>query len=90
MDTIGTVLKALLTMAFAANFIAWQHGVLGFDGNTIRVVNAMDVVVGLLAGHTAYRATFWAAHNVLFPIIDAILDRTYDRRGCECGKQHTA
>jgi len=89
-DTIGKALRAIFTVIVAANLLAWQHGVLGFDGDSIRMINAMDILVGLLAGDSVYRVFRATLERVVFPILDAVLRNRNDRGGCECGKRHIA
>lgn len=93
MDTIGTALKAFFVVAMAVNLLAWQHLVLGFDTRSIRMVNPVEIVVAILASITIYRAFYAFANDTLFPAMDRMFDflqNRNDKRGCECGKKHTA
>lgn len=93
MDTIGKVLNALFVVAMAVNLLAWQHLVLGFDTRSIRMVNPIEIVVAILASITISRALYAFANDTLFPAMDRVFDliqNRNDKRGCECGKKHTA
>lgn len=83
MDTIGKVFNALFVVVLAFNLLAWQHFVLGFDGRSIQMVNAMEIVVALLASITL-RNGFIATLNKVFTFIE----NRNDKRGCDCGKLH--
>jgi hypothetical protein len=94
-DTIGTVLRALFVAVIAANLLAWQHLVLGFDGRSIQMVNPIEIVVAILAGITVFRAFYAWTHDTLFPAmdrmfekIDAMRAKREARVACPCGRRH--
>lgn len=91
MDTLAKVGKFIVLSVLAANLLAWEHLLLGFDGRSIPQVNAIEIVVAFLASITIYRAFRKWVHNTLFPAMDKVfefIENRNDKRGCECGKQH--
>jgi hypothetical protein len=96
MDTIGTAIKALFVGVIAANLLAWQHLVLGFDSRSIQMVNPIEIIVALLAGVTVFRAFYAWTHDTLFPAmdrvfekIDAMREKRKARVTCPCGRHHS-
>jgi hypothetical protein len=92
MDTIGTALKAIFVAVIAFNLLAWQHLVLGFDSRSIQMVNAMEILVALLAGVTVYKAFYSLMNDTIFPAIERMQERRESRKAraiCPCGRQHS-
>jgi uncharacterized metal-binding protein len=92
MDTLGTALKALFVAVMAFNLLAWQHLVLGFDSRSIQMVNAMEILVALLAGVTVYRAFYSLMNDTIFPAIERMQERREKRNAlvtCPCGRHHS-
>jgi uncharacterized metal-binding protein len=92
MDTIGTALKAIFVAVIAFNLLAWQHLVLGFDSRSIQMVNAMEILVALLAGITVYKAFYSLMNDTIFPAMDRMRERREKRSAlvtCPCGRHHS-
>ena len=86
------VLLLLHLLLLQSRQLGLQHLVLGFDSRSIQMVNAMEILVALLAGITVYKAFYSLMNDTIFPAMDRMRERREKRSAlvtCPCGRHHS-